>query len=96
MYHIYFKFAIPSLQVPQNILREVSHNVNKLMRELKNQQSPEALVYLKLLGSELGFIKTTEMEEMAYSAALLADNLLKMFPTDVCMYGIAQKICKNT
>lgn len=66
-------------------MKEISNNVKKLVEELKSQPSPDALVYLKLLGAELGFIKTSEMEEMAYSAAMLADNLLKMLPTDVCM-----------
>ena len=41
------------------------------------------MVYLKMLGMELGYLKTKDMEEMAYSAALMIDNLLKMFPTDV-------------
>lgn len=65
-------------------MREIGRNLNKLVRDLKAQESPEAMVYLRLLGNELGYLKTNEMEEMAYSAALMIDNLLKMFPTDVC------------
>ena len=43
------------------------------------------MVYLKMLGMELGYLKTKDMEEMAYSAALMIDNLLKMFPTEVSL-----------
>ncbi|XP_076129303.1 apolipoprotein B-100-like [Alosa pseudoharengus] len=83
------KNILPSLrndrkkrQSSQNLLRELSRNVNKLFRDLKAQDAPEAMVYMRLLGMELGYLKTKDMEEMAYSAALMIDNLLKMFPTD--------------
>lgn len=64
-------------------MREVGRNLNKLVRELKSAQSPEAMVYLKLLGKELGYLRTNDMEEMAYSAAMVFDSMFKMFPTDV-------------
>uniref|UniRef100_A0A674EIQ0 Apolipoprotein Bb, tandem duplicate 1 n=1 Tax=Salmo trutta TaxID=8032 RepID=A0A674EIQ0_SALTR len=67
----------------QNIMREIGRNLNKLVRDLKTQESPEAMVYLRLLGNELGYLKTNEMEKMAYSAGLMIDNVLKMFPTDL-------------
>ena len=64
-------------------MREIGRNLNKLVRELKTAQSPEAMVYLRLLGNELGYLRTNEMEEMAYSAAMMIDNIFKMFPSDV-------------
>lgn len=64
-------------------MKEIGQNLNKLVRELKTMQSPEAMVYLRLLGNELGYLKTNEMEEIAYSAAMMINNMLKMFPTDV-------------
>ncbi|KAM6992517.1 apolipoprotein B-100-like [Tautogolabrus adspersus] len=70
-------------QASQNLMREMSRNINKLVRELRTTQSPEAMVYLRLLGNELGYLKTSEIPEMAYSAALMIDNMLKMFPTDL-------------
>uniref|UniRef100_A0A4W5MQ35 Vitellogenin domain-containing protein n=1 Tax=Hucho hucho TaxID=62062 RepID=A0A4W5MQ35_9TELE len=70
-------------QASQNIMREIGRNLNKLVTDLKAQESPEAMVYLRLLGNELGYLKTNEMEKMAYSAGLMIDNVLKMFPTDV-------------
>uniref|UniRef100_A0A3P8TSZ4 Vitellogenin domain-containing protein n=1 Tax=Amphiprion percula TaxID=161767 RepID=A0A3P8TSZ4_AMPPE len=74
---------IPSLRKKQNLMREIGRNFNKLVRELKSAESPEAMVYLRLLGNELGYLRTNEMEEMAYSAAMMIDSMLKMFPADV-------------
>ncbi|KAF0023648.1 hypothetical protein F2P81_024278 [Scophthalmus maximus] len=72
-------------QATQNLMREIGRNLNKLVTELKSAQSPEAMVYLRLLGNELGYMKTNEMEEMAYSAAMMIDSMLKMFPSDALM-----------
>ncbi|XP_034555630.1 apolipoprotein Bb, tandem duplicate 1 [Notolabrus celidotus] len=70
-------------QATQNLLRDLGRNLNKLVRDLKTTQTPEAMVYLRLLGNELGYLKTNEMEEMAYSAAMWMDSMFKMFPTDL-------------
>ncbi|CAL8315641.1 unnamed protein product [Lota lota] len=70
-------------QASQGLIREIGHNLNKLVRELKAQKSPEAMVYLSLLGNELGYLKTDDMADMAYSAAMMIDNMLKMFPSDM-------------
>uniref|UniRef100_A0A3B4T7G9 Apolipoprotein B n=1 Tax=Seriola dumerili TaxID=41447 RepID=A0A3B4T7G9_SERDU len=59
-------------QASQNLMREIGRNLNKLVRELNAAQSPEAMVYLRLLGNELGYLRSNEMEEMAYSALMKA------------------------
>ncbi|CAM4694151.1 unnamed protein product [Leuciscus chuanchicus] len=73
---------IKTQKVPENIIKEISNNVNKLIQKLKVQDNPEAMIYLRLLGAELGYLKTKDMESMAYSATFLTDRLLNMFPTD--------------
>ncbi|XP_072313030.1 apolipoprotein Bb, tandem duplicate 1 [Eucyclogobius newberryi] len=70
-------------QTSQNLVKDIGQNLKKLVDELKTSQAPEATVYLRLLGNELGYMKTNEMEEMAYSAAMLVESMLKMFPVDV-------------
>ncbi|KAF3849984.1 hypothetical protein F7725_019703 [Dissostichus mawsoni] len=70
-------------QASQNLMREIGRNLHKLVNEMKTAQSPEAMVYLRLLGNELGYLKTNEMEELAYSAAMMVDSMFKMFPTDI-------------
>lgn len=64
-------------------MRDIGRNFNKLVRELKTAQSPEAMVYLRLLGNELGYLRTNEITEMAYSAGMMIDNMFKLFPADV-------------
>lgn len=71
------------VQTSQNFMREIGRNLNKLMKQLKTVESPEAMVYLRLLGNELGYLKTNELQEMAYSAAMMIDSMFKMFPSDV-------------
>uniref|UniRef100_A0A674EI14 Apolipoprotein Bb, tandem duplicate 1 n=1 Tax=Salmo trutta TaxID=8032 RepID=A0A674EI14_SALTR len=44
--------------------------ISAILMDLKTQESPEAMVYLRLLGNELGYLKTNEMEKMAYSAGV--------------------------
>lgn len=66
-----------------NLMRDLRRNLNKLVRELKNVESPEATVYLRLLGNELGYLKTKEMEDMVHSATMMFDSMARMFPTDV-------------
>uniref|UniRef100_A0AAR2JKF9 Vitellogenin domain-containing protein n=1 Tax=Pygocentrus nattereri TaxID=42514 RepID=A0AAR2JKF9_PYGNA len=69
-------------QASQNIIRDISQNVEKLIKDLKAQDTPEAMLYLRLLGAELGYLQIKDMEELAYSVAKVVENLLKMFPTD--------------
>ncbi|XP_005160686.1 apolipoprotein Bb, tandem duplicate 1 isoform X1 [Danio rerio] len=69
-------------KAPQSIVKEITNNVNKLIQKLKVQDNPEAMIYLRLLGAEMGYLKTNDVEDMAYSAALLTKSLLNMFPTD--------------
>uniref|UniRef100_A0A3Q3VP90 Vitellogenin domain-containing protein n=1 Tax=Mola mola TaxID=94237 RepID=A0A3Q3VP90_MOLML len=67
-------------QASQNLMRDIGHNLNKLVRELKTGESPEAMVYLRLLGNELGYLRTNEL---AYSAAMMIESMLRMFPADL-------------
>ncbi|XP_019909282.2 apolipoprotein B-100 isoform X2 [Esox lucius] len=70
-------------QASQNIATEIIRNFEKLLSDLKAQESPEAMVYLRLLGNELGYLKAKDVEKMAYSAGLMIHNVLRMFPTHV-------------
>ncbi|XP_072553083.1 apolipoprotein Bb, tandem duplicate 1 [Salminus brasiliensis] len=69
-------------QASQNIIQQITRNVEKLIKDLKAQDTPEAMLYLRLLGAELGYLKIKDMEELAYSVSKVVENLLKMFPAD--------------
>lgn len=38
------------------------------------------MFYLRLLGTELGYLKTKDIEEMAFSVTKVAENFMKTFP----------------
>ncbi|KAL0165308.1 hypothetical protein M9458_041061, partial [Cirrhinus mrigala] len=67
-------------QATQNIVKEISQNFNKLIENLKAQETPETMVYLKLLGAELGYLDTKDGK--------MIHDLLKMIPTDLFLHYI--------
>lgn len=67
----------------QNFIRDLGQNVNKLVSEMKMAESPEAMVYLRLLGNELGYLTTADMSGLAYSAAMVIGSMVNMFRSDV-------------
>uniref|UniRef100_A0A3P8TQQ5 Vitellogenin domain-containing protein n=1 Tax=Amphiprion percula TaxID=161767 RepID=A0A3P8TQQ5_AMPPE len=48
--------------VPENLVREITRNFNKLVKDLQSQESPEAMAYLRIMGAELGYIKGNELK----------------------------------
>ncbi|XP_054910184.1 apolipoprotein Bb, tandem duplicate 1 [Poeciliopsis prolifica] len=82
--------AIPALkrnrmkrETSNNLVSEVRQNLEKMVNELKTAPSPEAMVYLKLLGNELGYLRTNDIVDMAFSASTLIDKMPKMFPHEI-------------
>lgn len=67
-------------------MRDIGQNINKLVSEMKMAQSPEAMVYLRLLGNEMGYLTTTDMEGVADTAARMIASIVKMFQTDVITF----------
>uniref|UniRef100_A0A8D3E8C5 Vitellogenin domain-containing protein n=1 Tax=Scophthalmus maximus TaxID=52904 RepID=A0A8D3E8C5_SCOMX len=48
-------------QVPQNLLKDITNNIQKLMNDVRFSQAPEAIAYLRLLGNEIGYLKPSEI-----------------------------------
>ncbi|RVE55741.1 hypothetical protein OJAV_G00229140 [Oryzias javanicus] len=70
-------------ETSQNLIREIAQNFEKLTRDLKAAETPEAMVYLRLLGNELGYLKTGDIQEMANSALIMFDRMLNMVSKDM-------------
>ncbi|XP_034555340.1 apolipoprotein B-100-like [Notolabrus celidotus] len=70
-------------KVPENLMREVARNFNKLVKDLQSQESPEAMAYLKIMGAELGYIRGNELRFIADNSIMYADILMKTIPTKV-------------
>ncbi|KAJ8269866.1 hypothetical protein GJAV_G00107690 [Gymnothorax javanicus] len=68
-------------QVPENIMREITRNANKLIKELQTQDSPEAFAYLRILGAELGYLKASDLKNLVQSGAAYAEMFSRMMPS---------------
>ncbi|KAJ3607020.1 hypothetical protein NHX12_026535 [Muraenolepis orangiensis] len=68
-------------KVPESLVKEVVANFNKLLKELRAQESPEAMAYLRILGTELGYIKASELKGIAEYAAMYSEVFMKLIPT---------------
>ncbi|XP_067099220.1 apolipoprotein B-100 [Osmerus mordax] len=68
-------------QAPQDLFRYLGENFQKLVVDLGSQNSPEAMAYLRFLGNELGYIKSSEMQEMANSLSTYYNAFFRVLPT---------------
>ncbi|XP_040920076.1 apolipoprotein B-100-like [Toxotes jaculatrix] len=68
-------------KVPENLMREIVRNFNKLVKDLQSQESPEAMAYLRIMGAELGYIKGNELKSIADNALMYAEIFMKLIPT---------------
>ncbi|XP_051908802.1 apolipoprotein B-100-like isoform X2 [Hippocampus zosterae] len=67
-------------KVPEDLMREIVRNFNKLVKDLQNQESPEAMAYLKIMGTEFGHIKASDLKFLAENAKMYAEIFLKLLP----------------
>ncbi|TNN45216.1 Apolipoprotein B-100 [Liparis tanakae] len=70
-------------KIPENLVREISRNFNKLVKDLQSQEAPEAMAYLKIMGAELGYIKGNDLKFIADNAMMYAEIFMKIIPTTV-------------
>ncbi|XP_041832055.1 apolipoprotein B-100-like [Melanotaenia boesemani] len=70
-------------KVPENLMKEIVRNFNKLVKDLQSQDTPEAMAYLKIMGAELGYIKGSDMKFIAQNAMTYADIFMRIIPTQV-------------
>lgn len=77
-------------KVPENLVGEIFHNFNKLLRDLQKQESTEAMAYLKIMGAELGYIKGNDLKFIIEKAILNAKTL--MYHAKVLFYATVLNI----
>jgi len=70
-------------QVPENLVREIVRNFNKLAKDLQTQESPETMAYIRLMGTELGYIKPSDLKGMAQYATMFAETFLLTIPKEI-------------
>lgn len=76
-------FTSMSLQVPQDLLKDITTNIQKLIDDVRMSPSPEAIAFLRLLGNEIGYIKTSEMRKMAETLFMYYHVFVRVLPAQV-------------
>ncbi|KAL7887812.1 hypothetical protein AOLI_G00027860 [Acnodon oligacanthus] len=72
-------------QVSEDILKEIVHNFNKLVKDLRDQESPEAMAYLRIMGAELGYIKGNGDLSAFVNRMVTYYNTIKLAPSKIMM-----------
>ncbi|KAM9777528.1 apolipoprotein B-100 [Neosynchiropus ocellatus] len=69
-------------QVPQNLLKDLAGSVQKLMKELRSSPAPEATAFLRILGDEVGYMKTSEMRKTVDAMTLYFHLFFRILPAE--------------
>ncbi|XP_070698840.1 apolipoprotein B-100 [Pempheris klunzingeri] len=68
-------------QVPQDLLEDLTNGVQKLINDLRFSPAPEAIAYLRLLGNEIGYMKTSDMKKMTETLFMYFHVFFRIFPS---------------
>ncbi|XP_067470643.1 apolipoprotein B-100 [Thunnus thynnus] len=64
----------------QDFLRDITDSVQRLMDDIQSSPAPEATAYFRLLGNEIGYMKTTDMREMAGTLFMYFHYFMRILP----------------
>ncbi|XP_062253526.1 apolipoprotein B-100 isoform X1 [Platichthys flesus] len=67
-------------QVPEDLLKDITNSLQKLMDEVRFSQAPEAITYLRLLGNEIGYLKSSEMRKMVETLNMYYHVFFRVLP----------------
>ncbi|XP_033846420.1 apolipoprotein B-100-like [Periophthalmus magnuspinnatus] len=73
-------FKVQDQKVSEDLIREIVRNFNKLLKDLQSSEMPDATAYLRLMGTELGYIKTNELESMARTLLTYTEMFAYLLP----------------
>lgn len=71
------------LQTFHDFMKDVNVYVQMLVNNIRLHPNPEATAYLRLLGNEIGYIKTSEMREMAGTLFMYYHVFMRILPGKV-------------
>lgn len=64
-------------------MKDIANSVQKLMDEVRFSPTPEAIAYLWLLGAEIGYMKTSDLRNMAKTLSMYYDVFIRVLPLKV-------------
>ncbi|XP_061600428.1 apolipoprotein B-100 [Cololabis saira] len=67
-------------QVEEDPLEAIRERFQKLVNDVRFSQAPEAMAYLRLLGNEIGYLKTSEMRKIFESIFMYYHIFFRILP----------------
>ncbi|KAM7404104.1 hypothetical protein PAMA_004499 [Pampus argenteus] len=67
-------------QTPEDFLRDVKNHIQMLTKYIRSYPAPEATAYLRLLGNEIGYMKTSEIRKMADTLFMYFHIFMRILP----------------
>lgn len=71
------------MQVPQDLLDDIKAGVRRLAEEMRFSMAPEATAYLRLLGAEIGYMKTSDISKVAETLFMYYHVFFRVLPSQV-------------
>ncbi|KAG7226132.1 hypothetical protein INR49_014226, partial [Caranx melampygus] len=67
-------------QIAQDLMEDITNRAQRLMDDIRFSEAPEAIAYLRLLGNEIGYLKTSEMRKMAETLFMYYHVFIRTLP----------------
>lgn len=71
------------MQVGQNLLDDIKAGVRRVADEIRLSGAPEATAYLRLLGTEIGYMKTSDISKVAETLFMYYHVFFRILPSQV-------------
>ncbi|XP_020787230.2 LOW QUALITY PROTEIN: apolipoprotein B-100 [Boleophthalmus pectinirostris] len=68
-------------QVPDDLVKSLSEGFQKLMEDLRSSETPEAVAYFELLGTEMGYMKISQIRDVLETMSMYQHIFLRVLPT---------------
>lgn len=85
-----------TFQVPQDLLDDIKAGARRLVDEIRFSPAPEATAYLRFLGTEIGYMKTSDMRKMAETLFMYYHVFFRILPSQVSSANKASQRTDNT
>lgn len=79
-----------SPQVPEDHLKAIKDGFQKLLNDVRFSAAPEATAFLRLLGEEVGYMKTSEMRKLLETLSMYYQVFIRGLPAQVSSTSSSQ------
>lgn len=77
-------------------MEDIKAGARRLVDEIRFSPAPEAAAYLRFLGTEIGYMKTSEMSQMAETLFMYYHVFFRILPSQVSSANKASQRTDNS